>query len=130
MEVLRLPLVFGRAGGGITLSGGGAVATRTGCEEYRSVASTVVMRSGRHFAQLTVTSGDNMLFGVLRPGWEAEGALDAFRVNGHCFYYTTGGVRCPGFSDWEGRQGAMEQGDRIGMLLDLDQGSMTVWKAM
>jgi hypothetical protein len=25
-------------------------------------------------------------------------------------------------------QTAKEQGDRIGMLLDLDQGSMTVWK--
>ena len=25
-------------------------------------------------------------------------------------------------------QDAREQGDRIGMLLDLDQGSMTVWK--
>ena len=25
-------------------------------------------------------------------------------------------------------QPAEEQGDRIGMLLDLDQGSMTVWK--
>ena len=25
-------------------------------------------------------------------------------------------------------QGAYKQGDRVGMLLDLDQGSMTVWK--
>ena len=25
-------------------------------------------------------------------------------------------------------QSARKQGDRIGMLLDLDQGSMTVWK--
>ena len=30
--------------------------------------------------------------------------------------------------DWEGMNYADEQGDRIGMLLDLDQGSMTVWK--
>ena len=34
----------------------------------------------------------------------------------------------PGFNNWEGMQNAKEQGDRIGMLLDLDQGSMTVWK--
>ena len=34
----------------------------------------------------------------------------------------------PGHSNWEGRQPARDQGDRIGMLLDLDQGSMTVWK--
>ena len=32
------------------------------------------------------------------------------------------------FPDGEGQRGATEQGDRIGMLLDLDQGSMTVWK--
>jgi hypothetical protein len=29
---------------------------------------------------------------------------------------------------WEGMQGAREEGDRIGMLLDLDQGTMTVYK--
>ena len=43
------------------------------------------------------------------------------------------GQRCPGSDfpgnpfNWEGRQGA-RQGDRIGMLLDLDQGSMSIWK--
>ena len=30
--------------------------------------------------------------------------------------------------EWDGIQNAREQGDRIGMLLDLDQGSLTVWK--
>ena len=43
-------------------------------------------------------------------------------------YDTETGYCCPGYSVWEGRQSAREQGDRIGMLLDLDQGSMTVWK--
>ena len=38
-----------------------------------------------------------------------------------------GGWRSPGGHVWEGMQGA-KQGERIGMLLDLDQGSMTVWK--
>ena len=40
---------------------------------------------------------------------------------------TRHGRRFPGGHAWEGRQAAKE-GDRIGMLLDLDQGSMTVWK--
>ncbi len=48
-------------------------------------------------------------------------------MDGHCFYYTGRGRRFPGNSIWEGMQTA-KQGDRIGMLLDLDQGSMTVWK--
>ena len=36
-------------------------------------------------------------------------------------------VSTPARSAWEGNQGA-DEGDRIGMLLDLGQGSMTVWK--
>jgi hypothetical protein len=49
-------------------------------------------------------------------------------VDGHCFYDTCDGQRFPGDSDWEGMQGAMKEGDHIGLLLDLDQGSMTVYK--
>ena len=40
---------------------------------------------------------------------------------------TINGERHPSGNDWEGTQGA-KQGDRIGVLLDLDQGSMTAWK--
>ena len=78
------------------------------------------MRSGRHFVQLMV-EGEFMLFGVIRPGWDVEGGVNAHNVDGHCFYTTGDGTRLPGYSDWEGMQGA-KQGDRIGMLLDLDQG--------
>ncbi len=88
-------------------------------------ASKVAMRSGRHFAQFTVVEGHPM-FGVIRPGWDVEGGEEAEDVDGHCFYNTYRGRRFPGGIDW-GMQGA-KQGDRIGMLLDLDQGSMTVWK--
>ena len=125
--VLRLPLAFGRAHATITLSENGAVATRSR-GGWRAAASTVVMRSGRHYAQFTVVAGDYMMFGVIRPGWGVEGGVDAEYVDGHCFYYTNGGYRFPARHAWEGMQGAKKQGDRIGMLLDLDQGSMTVWK--
>ena len=50
---------------------------------------------------------------------------NAITVDGHCFYFMHEGSRWPGESDWEGMQVA-RQGDRIGMLLDLDQGSITV----
>ena len=50
----------------------------------------------------------------------------SFTEDGHCFYDTFSRHRFPyaGDQDWEGMQCAKEQGDRIGMLLDLDQGSM------
>jgi hypothetical protein len=86
------------------------------------------MRAGRHCAQFTAVSGFLMVFGVIRSGWDVEGGKDAYAVDGHCFYDTEDGRRCPGFHDWEGMQRAREQGDRIGMLLDLDQGTVTVYK--
>ena len=94
----------------------------------RSGASKVAMRSGHHFAQFTVVEGCNKFFGAIWPSWDVEGGGNADNVGGHCFYYTEDAYHCPGAIDWEGMQTANEQGDRIGMLLDLDQGSMTVWK--
>jgi hypothetical protein len=121
--------MFGRSHGSITLSEDGSLATRGGVLGHvgYTAASKAVMRAGRHYAQFTVVSGEAMMIGVIRPGWDVVGGQDAFIVDGHCFYFTRGGQRSPAPHDWEGRQGAIE-GDRIGLLLDLDQGSMTVYK--
>jgi hypothetical protein len=92
-------------------------------------ASKVVVRSGRHFAQFTLSSGSHMFVGVIRSGCGVEGGSGAYSVDGHCFYWTYSGSRHPGPNhNWKGMQDAREQGDRIGMLLDLDQGSMSIWK--
>ena len=114
------------------------MATKGAGSDWRAAASSVVMRSGRHFARFTVVAGTyEQLFGVIRPGWDVEGGgeLNAHIVDGHCFYWTYNGHRFPrNFPgpfpgiNWEGMQPTNEQGDRIGMLLDLDQGSVTVWK--
>ena len=124
--MLRLPLAFGRSHADVTLSDHRAVATKGVGYGARAAASKAAMRSGRHFAQITVVTGEHLYFGVIRPGFDVEGAEFAFIVDGHCFYDARGGRRWPGYSDWEGMQTVREQGDRIGMLLDLDQGSMTV----
>ena len=129
VELLRVPLGFGRAHVDVTLSAGEAVATRGAGVGWRTAASKVVMRSGRHFAQFTLLEGDgDRVFGVIRPGWDVEGAEGACDVDGHSFYYAYNGYRQPDDSRWEGMQDAREQGDRIGVLLDLDRGSTTVWK--
>ena len=123
-----MPLAFGRAHGDITLSDEGAVATiADGDDEYRAAASKAAMRSGRHYAHFTVIVAEYVGFGMIRPDWDVEGGESAEGVDGHCFYFTDDGNGEPGGHDWEGSQTAMES-DRIGMLLDLDQGSMTVWK--
>ena len=127
--LLRVPLAFGRAHARVTQSEGRAVATRrVGICSHRAAASTVVMRSGRHFVQFTVVGDDAKMFGVIRPGHDVEGGDSAHDGDGHCFYFNNQGHRFPDMVNWEGMQSTKEQGDRIGVLLDLDQGSMTVWK--
>jgi hypothetical protein len=68
---------------------------------------------------------------VIRPGWdvgEVGWNCYSISVGDHRFYYTRTGVCITDPCAWEGMQHAREAGDRIGMLLDLDQGSMTVYK--
>eukprot|EP01046_Picozoa_sp_COSAG06_P080775 COSAG06_NODE_28013_length_582_cov_0.944099_1_plen_128_part_01 len=127
--------MFGRSHEYITLSEGGSFATRgmdttMGSTTYPDfdTASKAVMRAGRHYVQFTVSGGSAVLVGVIRPGWDVEERLEASEANGHCFYDTGDGRGFPGGHSWEGRQRANEEGDRIGLLLDLDQGSMTVYK--
>ena len=127
VQSLRRGAVLGQSHETITLSEGGALATKDAPSSFRTAASKVSMRAGRHYAEITVVSGSDMMFGVIRPGWDVEGGHGALDVDGHCFYETYDGHRLPGGHHWEGMQGAVE-GDRIGMLLDLDQGSMTVYK--
>ena len=129
VQSLRRGAVFGRSHELITVSEGGAQATIVDDDGlFRTAASKAVMRAGRHYAQFTVMSRQSYsFFGVIQPGWDVEGGMGAFTVDGHCVYWTADGSRYPGDPNWEGRQGA-KQGDRIGMLLDLDQGSMTVYK--
>ena len=69
--------------------------------------------------------------GLGRRGWRPARDLEGRNpedLEGHCFYTTYDGACYPSYHDWEGRQNATELGDRIGLLLDLDQGSMTVYK--
>ena len=129
VEVLRRAAAFGRSHESVTLSEGGARATRGEQHgHWRAAASNAVMRAGRHCAQFTVTQGITMIVGVIRPGHKdvESGGAQSF-TDGHCFYSTYGGHRWPG-RNWEGRCGAEQVGDCIGLLFDADQGSMTVYK--
>ena len=96
---------------------------------YRTAASKVVMRSGCHFTQLAVVNGHDIFVGLIRPGWDVVGEANVYEVDGHCFYDIFDGYHFPSnLASWDGTQGANTQGDRISMLLNLDHGSMTVWK--
>lgn len=93
------------------------------------------MREGVHFAEFTITrKACGVFVGLIRPRWDLErcdvtGAHDmtAATLYGHCLYYSLSGKRWPDNTAWDGMQPSRE-GDRVGLLLDLDQGSLTVYK--
>ena len=129
--LLRVPLVFGRAHADFTLSEEGAVATNPhrSIPHWRTAASKVAMRSGRHFVQFMAVGGNNrvdIMIGVIRPGWDVEGGAVAEEedeevgryveeADGHCFYSTYDGYCLPRIGSWErggDREGA-GQHDRL-----------------
>jgi hypothetical protein len=131
IQMLRVPLSFGRVDRTLfevtedekevklLLNEDGAL--------VRAPRSTQVMRSGRHFAnfrmKLYMTS---VCVGAMRPDFGEDGAED--EREGHCFYDTLDGLCEPNGRRWKGRMMATGEGDTVGMLLDLDRGSMTVYK--
>eukprot|EP01047_Picozoa_sp_COSAG01_P054511 COSAG01_NODE_5965_length_3929_cov_4.932898_2_plen_249_part_00 len=128
--LLCAPLVlFWHPSTHITLSEGGTVATRVtrydGNTWYAS--SKAVMRSGRHRARFTVLRGHFQYYGVVRPTGSVDEGGRPQAVPGHRFFSVYDGSRYPGRERWEGAQGARE-GDAITLDLDLDAGTMTVWK--
>jgi hypothetical protein len=107
-----------------------------GDEVFCCAASKQVMRAGRHFVEFKLctssSANPDVAFGLIRPFWPVETELSrpVWRHPDHCFYSTFNGERfsSPGAGcEWLGQSGAVV-GDRIGLLLDLDQGSVSVFK--
>ena len=95
---------------------------------FRCAMGDVVMQRGQHFAEFTIVGGSRLVLGVVRPDWDAHGSeQQCHHVAGHAFYSSADGRCFPGNDAWRGAQPA-RTGDRIGLLIDLDDGSMTLCK--
>eukprot|EP01044_Picomonas_judraskeda_P000351 COSAG03_NODE_15_length_22165_cov_72.809934_20_plen_320_part_00 len=142
VELLRGPVVFTRAHPSYSVAQCGTLVklrVDNAGEHWRAAATGPVLRAGQHCAQFTVVDGDSMHFGVIRPDWDVvDGAdssgQDAAAVEGHCFYNSFTGFLLPGYRRWQNEAEAdsvsqyANEGDCIGLVLDIDQGSMSVYK--
>ena len=121
-------------------------------QEYSN--SNHVMRAGRHYATFTSKGNRSVCIGIVRPlpNWDKRG-LDRFtpsdeehyRVLSRTVGYYSNVHYCslpihtrPGscfltdwyrwrFHEWDGSEG-FAIGDKIGMLLDLDAGTLCIYK--
>ena len=128
--------------GKVELSEGGATVTHaaTDFDGWQSaVCGAAPMTSGRHYAEVTWLSGDKgqeLLVGVVEDGFDAtKGGAARNHAAGWMYDASSFGAaraiagklyRDRRKSDWDGARGA-EVGDVIGLLLDLERGSLSVY---
>ena len=114
-------------GSGMALSEDGLVATKAAQEhKYQLVTGGSPMTEGRHYWEVELTAGYLVMVGAARPGLNHD--------KGHHFtndaYFIAGGNGSL-FGNGKARadpQGAFAEGDRIGVLLDLDAGWLRFYR--
>lgn len=101
-----------------------------GAPVFRTAAGGGLLAAGRHRAVFVVQTigpySNGMFFGVVAQGSDVRGGDYAHYEAGNSFFGTNSGRRFPGGDEWPGSQRA-QQGDRVGLLLDTTEGSLTVF---
>jgi hypothetical protein len=124
--LFRLGWRWEESGSNIALSGEGLVATVTAeMADYQLVTGGSPMTEGRHYWEVELT-GPCFMFGAVRPGLDHDKehffTNDAYSISGY-----SGGL-CGNGNNCTDQQGKFAQGDRIGVLLDLDAGWMRIYR--
>lgn len=130
LELLAQPVVFTDADEGVVLSHGGVVATdcSTYMEHLPVVCRRVAMRSGVHYVEMTSLQGCTAMYGVVganfaparrMPAWKSRHGWMFGCYDGSLYHACT-------YRDWPGMR-RTQVGDVVGLLLDLDSGSLAVY---
>jgi hypothetical protein len=112
----------------IALSGEGLVATKDGTngdQLEQLVTGGSPVTEGRHYWEVELTAGFELMVGAVRPGLDHDKGHhhtnDAYFIGDY-----NGSLWGNGKSDAD-KQGPFAEGDRIGVLLDLDAGWMRLY---
>jgi hypothetical protein len=115
------------AQGAVTLSEGGALATQTG-GDYTLTTTGTELTAGRHYweVELLSQSMSCIYIGISKPNLDPKGVYCS--TNGCWFTCAESGTLFGNGKAYDAagdyNQGGCKQGDRVGMLLDLDSGSL------
>jgi hypothetical protein len=125
----RLGWCWTACGSDVTLSEDGLVATMDRDEDHQLVTGGEPMTEGRHYweVELSKWEGNICLFiGTVRPGLDHD--KDHSATNDAYFIDASDGTLCGNGKDSADWQGAFEEGDRVGVLLDLDAGWLRFYR--
>jgi hypothetical protein len=119
----------------VELSEGGAVATQVEANEgqldYSHVTTGVELTEGRHYWEVELFSENSMAdsyVGVTRPNLDLEGDYRGRACTDGWFIRGGDGTLCGNGKQDGDRAGPYKQGDRVGVLLDLNNGSLLFFK--
>jgi hypothetical protein len=117
----------------VTLSEGGAVAAKTEDDNDHVetlVTSGTVLTAGKHYWEVEILNYDagSVFIGVTRPNLDPIGVY-SMRASTDCWFILNqeGGLYGNGKED-DDQAGDIDEDDRVGVLLDLDEGSLRFFK--
>jgi hypothetical protein len=126
LETLLLWRTFAEAR--VSLSDGGAVATQTLGRNWSLTTTGTELTEGKHYWEVELLSKETTnLIGISRPNLDPTGHYNLDCTNGWFIHASSGGL-CGNGKYHDDEAGEYEQGDRVGVLLDLDNGSLRFFK--
>jgi hypothetical protein len=131
MAVKELPLLWRTfAADRVTLSEGGAVATQTWNYQESHTTTGTELTEGKHYLEVELLSENvaSIYMGISRPNLDPTGYYHGRdRTDGWFILAPCGALYGNGKGGY-GSAGGYTQGDRVGVLLDLDNGSLRFFK--
>ena len=124
----RLGWLWTACGSNMALSGDGLVATVTAYNDLQLATGGEPLTEGRHYWEVEMTKNqeDSCMFGAVRPGLDHDkghyDTNDAYLINA-----AYGGLYGNGKMNAD-IQGEFAEGDRVGVLLDLDAGWLRFYR--
>jgi hypothetical protein len=118
------------------LSEVGAVATQTANGEWSLTTTETELTEGKHYWEVELLSKNifgpgpaiNIFIGISRPNLDATGYYWGSECTDGWFIHTCEGSLWGNGKQRDDGAGAYKQGDRVGVLLDLDNGSLRFFK--
>jgi hypothetical protein len=117
--------------GNVTLSEGRAVVTQTKTVGVCSLTTTgIELTEGKHYWEVALLSEDvrNIMIGISRPNLNPLGVYWRSDCTDGWFIYADSGSLNGNGKHFADRAGSYRQGDRVGVLLDLNNGSLRFFK--
>jgi hypothetical protein len=131
MAVKELPLMWRTfAKDRVTLSESGTVATQILSDVWSLTTSGIELTEGSHYWEVKLLSGDvgSFLIGVSRPNLNPVGQYYGRDCTDGWFINRLSGSLFGNGKRADDQAGGYKQGDRVGVLLDLDSGSIRFFR--